>query len=48
MMTAPHRRRHMLIAAATLRGYQLENAAVFDLAGFQRDDCAIGFHGVTS
>jgi hypothetical protein len=38
----------MLIAAATVRVYELENAAVFDLAGFQADDCAIGFHSVTS
>src|SRR4029077_11541274 len=38
----------MLIAAATLRGYQIENDPVFDLAGFQADDSAIGFPGVTS
>jgi hypothetical protein len=37
-----------MLIAATIRGYQLENDPVFDLAGLQAVDSAIEFQGVTS
>ena len=37
-----------MIAAATVRGYQLETDPVVEFAGLQADDSSIGFQGLTS